>query len=229
MPSNSNSKICFLRRKANLLGGFVMKTKLFFIVSFLLICYVSNIYSQDCPSGYSQTFVDLTVHGCLYKVEICYKCTAGPSGWDEIQVFGFAAYNHDCEQEWDYNQILQGIYSQVYTGQFFQNLCQQLMHPCDGRTWEYLHVQYFYNKCWEKWKHDGLIWYVPCNLSENCQCIEIWRFCWDAINGLQSVRTSGPNYYCLEQYECTTPEAEVPDPRNENDISNCFYLWTPCQ
>ena len=145
-----------------------------------------------------------------------------------VLVFGFSKNNPNCQQTWDPNQVLTDIYSQLYTAQFYYQLCSSIP-PCttppdppNG-----VDVYYVYQKCWKKEKTGGIIYYWPCNDNLDCYCMNIVTYCYQ--NGRWVVLWQTPySYSCPSLYECDIPESQVQDPR-EGQTTSCFYLWTPCQ
>ena len=65
--------------------------------------------------------MQLTVNGCLYDVEICYKCWIGPNSEGDFRVFGFSKVDPNCNQPWDVNKLLEGINNLITTYDFIHN------------------------------------------------------------------------------------------------------------
>ncbi|MBI5324013.1 MAG: hypothetical protein HZB41_01815 [Ignavibacteriae bacterium] len=200
-----------------------MKKYFILIVTLFMLSFTANVYSNECPSGYAETFVQMSINGCDYSVHICYNCTPSPSEYSSIRVFGYAPLNPNCSQAWTPDQIMQYIYGQVYTPAFFQNLCSSIP-PCGQGG---IYVDYIYEKCWEMHNHNGIIDFVPCNLT-NCYCYELWLFCWDTLQQKWiATKVYGPSPSCVEDFCGDTQYSQVQQPRN-GETSECFNLWTPC-
>ena len=205
--------------------------KLIIIVIFIVtvMFFEYDAYSQpQCPNGFSQSFVTLTVNGCDYTVEICYICYMNrPS---EVHVFGFSKIDPNCPQTWNINQVLAYIYSQVFTPLFLNNLCG-LPGPCESGN--ELWYSLFYEICWEKIWSGGRVWYLPCNF-QNCYCWELWKICWDpALGQFVNIFVQGPGVSCPGYdpaiNKCPNPESSVQDPTPyDPGPTNCFYISSPC-
>ena len=54
-----------------------MTNKIIFVYCFILFGLTFNsMKAFDCWDGYDQKVVTIEVNGCLYDVEVCYKCAA---------------------------------------------------------------------------------------------------------------------------------------------------------
>ncbi len=202
-----------------------MKSIIIFIILSLNIFSVQLLYSQDpdCPAGFDEKVVPITVGAFVYNVRICYKCS--PDDPPDIRVFGFTKITPGQPPE-TYNEIFEQICNQVFHPDFIASeLCSDPIHPCGSDDWIYITKTYY--KCWNKSNNSGTIRFLPCLTNWNCICTYVVRLCWD----------SGTNQYLQEDYYgpelvCTIPcpdieEYQVPDPL-PGETSECFYLWTPC-
>jgi hypothetical protein len=142
-----------------------------------MLSFATKVYS-DCPPGYLSTVQIILVNGCQYSVHLCYKCPASPQETGEIEVFGFEKVDPNCNQTWDNNHVLQGIYDIVYSQAYLQSWCINIP-PCN--TGSYLWITFAYEKCWEKAYDNGHIYYEPCHLQD-CMCYVLVRICYDEIH-----------------------------------------------
>jgi len=202
------------------------------IILFSLIVLIGFFLKFDlkaaCPSGYgyTQTTRLVTVGGCDFNVEICYKCMGIQPG--EIRVWGFTKIDPNCDPGLDENQIAAAIYGTVYSPIYLNTLCG-LPGPCEsGNELWYTEI---YEICWWKTYLNGNIWYFPCNL-ENCYCWILKKLCWDGFRYV-SLTVQGPAWSCsgynddpLEK--CPLEPEQVGVPTEQNPHTDCFHLWTPC-
>ncbi len=114
-----------------------MKTlQSFFSLAF--ICFslliITNINVEaSCPPGFTQTTVRLTIAGCDYDVEVCYKCGITYPG--EIIINWVTEVDHSCNNFLSIEQIIQQAKVEISSAQFiYLNLCVgggYMNPPCD--------------------------------------------------------------------------------------------------
>jgi|GEM_PF-2158033 len=203
----------------------MLRLKLFaFIFVAIAFLFLQNEkVNAECPEGFTQKFVNLTIGDCLYSVEICYKCVGTNIG--AIQIFGFGLLD-SCEQDppISANEIYDSICVKVYNANFIvANLCDSIP-PCDkppGGVW-YMLSWYL---CWQKDTDlSENVWYYPCWTS-NAICRELWRFCWDPVLGIYQHIKEGDTDLSGD-YNCE--EDEEPEDPEPGHTSSCFHFNTPC-
>ena len=201
-----------------------MKRNLLIVIALIISCYSAKLFAA-CPTGYVETYIQVTINGCLYNVHLCYNCTPGPSLNSSLRVFGFAPVNPNCDPNYDPNYILQSIYDNIYTPQFFSSLCQSIP-PCINS--EGVDITYWYEKCWMKTWIAGQMWYFPCD-EGSCHCLKIVTVCYNVLTRQWDIiRTVEGFLSCNSGFDCPIPESSIPDPPQGYN-SACFQLWTPCR
>ncbi len=201
---------------------------IFMVLSFLLTININEIRAEDCPGGDNQKIEDIWVNGCWYEVTICYQC-AGTAPYGYINVSSFRKMDPNCPQTWNTFQVLQGIYSQVYTGDFIKTkIClNENVAPCepyDGGIF----YHYNFEICWQKkLLADGTVFYYPCS-SGNTYCFAMFKICWDAtIPGYRTTQLSP--YDISGDYEGRCKGVLEPAHPTEIGVPTaCFEVQTPC-
>jgi hypothetical protein len=200
---------------------------LFVIVLFtaLLISFAGETRAQ-CPDGYSLANVQVQVGDCLYDVKLCFRCQVqyGPNG--ALQIWGFNKNDPSCVQDppMTANEVFYEIVNIIYDFDFIQaNLCEETPPPCNEPPYGY-EYELAVDVCWQKENINGIIYYYPC-WDGQVICYELWKLCWDPINGQQRYRIQGPEI--SGDIYCQTAEINVPDPP-VGFQSSCFFLNTNC-
>jgi hypothetical protein len=186
---------------------------------------MTNETKAGCPEGFTQTTKEILINGCLYKVEICYKC-AGVSTDQTIKLNGFGKLDSNCIQSWTTQQVAQAIYSTITDPNYFrQNLCAGAP-PCSNPQANGLHVWCEEPVCWQKERATKTFyWYHPC-ITSSCYCVTQYLVCWDPVSGVAMHTPIGSSY--LEGDNCDCPIIEPPDPIYYNFPTTCFKIITDC-
>ena len=198
------------------------------IISMFLLTSLSLKSQSPCPTGWSQQTYTLTINGCDYSVTICYKCSTGGG---QIKLWTWQQVDPNCIQTWDETEVLNntgGIWDQITDPMFLTyDIPCGTCGPCDlgqGFTWDEE-----FQICWEKMWIDGRVWWVHCDLSD-CFCLESYSLCWDNGTYVKTL-VFGPEIECGlgHEYESVCPNSYIPpDPTENNPISPCFSIPTPC-
>lgn len=148
-----------------------------------------KVHAQ-CPTGFTSTTVTITVGGCDYDVQLCYKCRVVNVNPTEIDIVGFKKHDPTCVPVPPHNvyqalkviETVIGSYSWIYS-----NLCGSAppVLPCDDNTpipdWDKL-----YEKSYSCYRLDlATGWYLPCDLD--IYCLQTTYFCFDGL----SIRRNG--------------------------------------
>ena len=191
---------------------------------------ITNINVEaSCPPGFTQTTVRLTIAGCDYDVEVCYKCGVTYPG--EIIINWVTEVDHSCNNFLSIEQIIQQAKVEISSAQFiYSNLCVgggYMNPPCNELGTSYAVFTIPHKYCWSvQWIYyfgEMVLRYTPCD--ENAECNETIGYCWNGT-GYDKVYShfTGP-----QSPPCELEAHEITIPPYPYGPSECFILLTvPC-
>jgi len=203
-----------------------MKRIILSIIVMLSFFILTNKTMATCPDGLRQRTNQIMINGCLYDVDICYKCL-NVDGIARVMVNGITKVDPNCNQSWNWNQVIQGVFNVVFGPNYIRDHVCTDLPPCAIPPNPPTGIPQWFSRpvCWFKLKiNPSTIKVFPCDGTSHC--IEKWLICWDTQLGIeQRTRTEGP----VLDFPSTCPIGpEPPDPVNVGELSECFTVSTPC-
>lgn len=197
-----------------------------FTAVIIFFTYQSESKAQ-CPTGWTNVKVPLTINGCQYELDLCVYCS--PIGnINQTQILSITKLPSipNCIQTWTFQQVVNYVNSQIGTSSFYYSyLCPNMgIPPCA----EGVLTQEFYDPiCWhvKKIMYFGQehIVYAPCENS--AYCYKKMESCY--FNGqLRTTTVSGPTL--KGTIDCTLEGAYITVPDNYDEWSDCYVYHTDC-
>lgn len=201
-----------------------MKNIISLIILTFALLIASNVESKgQCPTGYTQQIITINMGGCLYDVNVCYKCPSPTSHFPDAEVIVVDMVkqptNPPCNNGWTTEQELSYARNYFNTGQFiwyFACLWAEIP-PCPTPSSIDFHV--LWPNCW---KQDYTIWNsIPTTGMFSCgdSYCRTWTSYCKEING-----------DLTPFYQNNQPEGPAPTcpPFNQVTFGQCFSIPNPC-
>ena len=195
------------------------------VTLFLMSVGMKSEAEAQCKSGYTYKKVTMTIGGCPWEIEICYKCGLTYPG--EVYLIGATPIKNPPCVAVTLQEALDYAYGQLGNYDYIINiLCTNtpyLVPPCPTQSQKLI---LNYNYCWKMKKimYHGVetIRFLPCGTG---YCTEEITFCFDVLT--QSIIKTTYSFMTEPPY-CSLEENEVEIPDNVGDESNCFLYHSPC-
>jgi len=199
-----------------------------FTAVIIFFSYQSESKAQ-CPTGWTNVKVPLTINGCQYELDLCVYCS--PLGnINQTQILSITKLPsiHNCIQTWTFQQVVNYVNSQIGTSSFYNSyLCPNMtIPPCNDPN--RITRKYYDWTCWrvKKIMYFGQehIVYAPCENSAYCyKEVDICIF-----NGIvRETVVSGPTLM-NGPINCTLEGSDIPVPSNYDEWSDCYIYHTDC-
>ena len=199
------------------------KVLLFAILIVSLFALTTNKSEAQCPAGWSFQNFTININGCMYSVNICYRCS--PTALDATEfniVSTLTPLDPNCSQSWTRSQMIAEAYTIIGNRIYLTQLCEA--RPCDEPPKS--RMKFIYYSCWENYRdNNGNVHIQAC--TSNAQCEVEYEVC---RNGSSLVWTFKSATYVGSTPTCNFPPPgrDIPIPENNNESSGCYRVDTPC-
>jgi len=198
---------------------------LFFSILLVIILLITINYNSEavtCPdASYSTKVVHIPFNGCMYTIEVCYKCD--PTAPGPVVIFDetIQAQSGSCPPPYDWDLAIPYIRDYVSSAQFvFNELCSWFNPPpcnSDPNTWQ--QVTFKYRFCFTEYGGPDKV--RPCDDNYEDYCEVTFKYCKPDPNGTAVTRYLVPGSNVVV--------GEIPDcPLFGEHGSGCFRVNTLC-
>ena len=183
-----------------------------------------KLLSITCPPNFTAKTDTLTIGGCDYVIDLCFKC-ATINDSNEVILKKYRKIYRNCTESpaMTEQQVFDEIINQITQAYYIRyELCNCNVPPCNegGLTF------YFYsNVCWYKY-YDSEFNTAIVEQCGNAYCLKKYRLCWTELEGEHTeLMSSTP---CGNWNSCDY--SEIPDDPGPNDPpTDCYRYVTDCQ
>ncbi len=205
-----------------------MKKLYLFIILSLIALNVKS--AAQCPAGYTPMKVNIIVNSCLYKVDLCIRCSLLGYLPNSVSVRGFMQIPTKPPrlQTLTAQEVLQYIETYVSSPDYYYTyICpsQYGSPPCPYQS-QPIEIKHF--SCWKiemvEYLGTAILHYKICNFDE--YCFEKITWCFDGSQ-YKRTRIEGPTQYGTSS--CTLEIWKIKIPQQIGQVSDCFIMHNTCQ
>jgi hypothetical protein len=217
-----------------------VKLRLTRILLFSTLIFLTGLLSNipmraQCPDGYQQRTITMTVNGCVYEADLCVYCTIGPRP-SSAMISAIRKLDINCEQSLTFSQVVQQIESQVFTYDYLYMLCgPHIADPCPNHEPPYDPNEIWTINHWVCWNMERIsyngdlaILYRPCDYDNYCIETGVWCLDYSTTPPTPVWTRIEPVPYMVGTVTCTLEGWEVLVPDELDQPSACFIYHTPC-
>jgi hypothetical protein len=143
----------------------------------------------QCPTGFSSTIRTITISGCQYTVEFCYKCDPTQNK-QEIYIKGFTKVDPNCSNGLNNRDVLIQLNGWLQIANNIKTICLNIL-PCEEGV---LEVTIYEPVCWKYIKQGSELWLRSDTGCGDAFCFQVFEFCYDSVlDEYRKTSTLGPN------------------------------------
>jgi hypothetical protein len=213
--------------------GFFMKRFILIHFAFLtlLLSSIEEVKAMEpsCNGSLTETFIDITVFGCPYRVRLCVECFATPMGNSaRILIMNYWELNPNCQHipPKTTEEIVAEIENKILEPATLSQICQNLLAPpCDGN--HYIWINLATPVCWKKFWYeiDEEQYLIRGSCLDGITCDFHIKVCWE--QGVMKIDTLFGPEYSPGVWGCSEDYLEPVDPPIGFE-SECYFIHTKC-